>query len=102
MFLKSVISMFSTKWHYSSTMANGIGRSHRVFKQNIKQPGVTRNKSNQNCSTSNSHDNSNGRINVVNESSLSADRYFSKNSDVHVSAADIILTPPVSRQHKKT
>ena len=41
MFVNLIISKFSTKYHYSSTTVNGIGRVHKLGKQNRQQPGFT-------------------------------------------------------------
>ena len=40
MFVHLIVSKFSKKVHYSSTMVNRIGRSHKPGKQNRQQPGV--------------------------------------------------------------
>ena len=50
-----IISKSATKYHYSSTMANGIGQSQKLGKQNRKQPGITNDPSNSTSSTSHIH-----------------------------------------------
>ena len=41
MFLNLIISKSATKYHNSSTMANGIGRAQKLGKQNRKRPEIT-------------------------------------------------------------
>ena len=41
MFLNIIIYKYATKYHNSSTMANGFDRAHKLGKQNIKRPDIT-------------------------------------------------------------
>ena len=52
MFLSIIISKFATKYHYSSTIINGIGWAHKFIKKG-QQTCLTNNRSN--ASSSNSH-----------------------------------------------
>ena len=59
MFLNIIISKSATKYHNSSTMANGIGREHKLGKKNRKRPDSTTDPSKAPSTHSNSHENSN-------------------------------------------
>ena len=71
MFLNLIIWKSSTKHYFLSTMANGIGQSHKIAKQKRQQPGFTNDPSNTNSSTSKIHDKFNAYIYVVSEEPLS-------------------------------
>ena len=72
-------------------MANRIVQAHKIGKQKRKRPGVTNDPLNKTLSYSNMHYKLNRRVDVGSESSLSAEKHYSKNSAVKYSAAD--LTP---------
>ena len=59
MFVNLIISKFSTKYQYSSTTVNMIGRVQKNGLKNMHRPGVTHGTLKKTPSTSVSHDNSN-------------------------------------------
>ena len=64
-FLNLIISKSATKYHNSSSMANGIGRSHNPGKQNRKRPDSNTDTSKSASTHSNSHANLNENIDIT-------------------------------------
>ena len=76
MLLNLIILRSARKYHYSSTMANIIGRSHKLGKQNRKRPDVINDISNAKSSTSRSHDMFNENIDIETKEYLSAETSY--------------------------
>ena len=65
MFVNLVVSKFSTKFHFSSTIFNGIVCAHRLVKKTGRQPGVTHGPLNTTPPRYVSHDKSNKSIDLT-------------------------------------
>ena len=90
---------YATEYHYSSTMANGLGQSQKHGKQNMQQTGITNNTSNTTSSTPYSHDEFNGNIDISSGESLSIDKSSSTNSALQYATNNLIRIQPVSSPH---
>ena len=80
----------ATKYHNSSTTANGIGPSQKLGKQNRKRPGRTTDPSNELSTTSNIHEKLNKNTDITSNKSLTAETHFSTKSFAQDKTADMI------------
>ena len=61
-----------------------FSKHNNLAKKNRKRPGATNDPSNKKISTSNSHDNTNKKIDVASEEPLNTETLYCKKSDVQV------------------
>ena len=98
MFFNIIISKSATKYHCSSTKANGIGQAHKLGKKR-QRSGGTNEPTNSTPPNSHRHDNFNEHIDIPSIESLPSDTCSITNSAVQDANDDIIVTQPVSRPH---
>ena len=78
MFINLTIYNFKSKYHYSSTMSNRIGRAHKLSKNNRKQPVFTHGPFNKTSTTSHSRYQYIENIDVSSNKSLTTKKYYNK------------------------